>query len=137
MSQGPEAKFWKSVRASLPNKAFATRIENKHGGGVPDVHVVWDGLPFWLELKVTKKYAVNVSPHQIAWHMAYHARGGLSFFLVRGPSPKDIYLFGGEKGVDLLEKGVLCDPDARFMDLGSCFASLRVCLIDHYRSASL
>jgi hypothetical protein len=137
MSQGPEAKFWKSVRASLPNKAFATRIENKHGGGVPDVHVVWDGLPFWLELKVTKKYAVNVSPHQIAWHMAYHARGGLSFFLVRGPSPKDIYLFGGEKGVDLLEKGVLCDPGARFMDLESCFAALRPRLIDHYRSASL
>jgi hypothetical protein len=105
MSQGPEAKFWKSVRASLPNKAFATRIENKHGGGVPDVHVVWDGLPFWLE--------------------------------VRGPSPKDIYLFGGEKGVDLLEKGVLCDPGARFMDLESCFAALRPRLIDHYRSASL
>ena len=71
MSQGPEARFWKSVRSSLPNKAFSTRIENKHGGGVPDVHVVWEGLPFWLELKVTKKHAVKVSPHQIAWHQGH------------------------------------------------------------------
>ena len=38
--------------------------------------------------------------------MAYYARGGASFFLVKAPSQGLIYSFGGEKGPDLLGKGV-------------------------------
>ena len=38
--------------------------------------------------------------------MAYYARGGASFFLVKAPSSGLVYSFGGEKGPDLLEKGV-------------------------------
>ena len=37
MSRGPEANFWSTIRKNLPEKCFATRIENKHGGGVPDL----------------------------------------------------------------------------------------------------
>ncbi len=54
MSRGPEANFWSTIRRNLPEKCFATRIENKHGGGVPDLHAIWDGIAFWAELKVTK-----------------------------------------------------------------------------------
>lgn len=50
------------IRQNLPKKCFATRIENKHGGGVPDCHMVWDGLPFWCELKVSKGNAVKSRP---------------------------------------------------------------------------
>ena len=48
----PEANFWKTIKKNLPPKAFATRIENRHGGGIPDVHIIWDNVPFWLELKI-------------------------------------------------------------------------------------
>jgi hypothetical protein len=48
-------------------------------------HMVWDGLPFWCELKVSKGNAVKVSPHQVAWNMAYWARGGSNFFLSKEP----------------------------------------------------
>ena len=128
MAKGPEANLWYRIRSNLPEKTFSTRIENKHGGGVPDVHLVWDGIPFWLELKVTKANAVRVTPHQIAWHMAYHARGGKSFFLVQGASTSDLYLFGGDQGPALLALGLGCGG-SRFEDFASLFAGLRVLLL--------
>jgi hypothetical protein len=44
MSKGPEANFWNTIRNNLPKDAFATRIENRSGGGIPDVHVLWLGM---------------------------------------------------------------------------------------------
>ena len=136
MSKGPEANFWNTLRSNLPKTAFGTRIENKHGGGVPDVHIVWDGLPFWWELKVSKGNAVKVSPHQIAWHMAYFARGGLSFFLVKSLSSKDIYSFRGDQGPVLLKEGLSGAEGQRFENPAALFAGLRPMLVEHY-SASL
>jgi len=125
MSKGPEANFWSTIRKSLPNKCFATRIENKHGGGVPDVHIIWDHLPIWLELKTVKNNAVKISPHQIAWHMAYFARGGASFFLVKHLSSRHLYLFGGDKGTSLMEHGIASQDAKRFDDLDAMFNALR------------
>jgi len=136
MSKGPEANFWNTLRSNLPKKAFATRIENVHGGGVPDAHIVWDGLPFWMELKTTKGNAVKVSSHQAAWHMAYYARGGLSFFLIKALSTKDIYLFGGDQGPDLIKGGISAARGSRFSNPAALFESLRPRLLDHY-SATL
>jgi hypothetical protein len=130
MSKGPEANFWNTIRNNLPKKCFATRIENKHGGGVPDVHMVWDGLPFWLELKVTKSNAVSISPHQIAWHMAYHARGGQSFYLVKRSKDRDILLFGGDKGSMVLESGCLAPCALRVSTVPELFCALRPLLLD-------
>lgn len=130
MSKGPESNFWNTIRMNLPKNAHATRIENVHGGGVPDVHVVWDGLPFWMELKVTKGNAVKVSPHQVAWHMAYFARGGLSFFLVKSLSTKDLYLFGGDQGPSLIFKGIKGAEGQRFSNPAALFESLRPRLLD-------
>jgi hypothetical protein len=109
----------------LPKKCFATRIENKHGGGVPDVHLVWDGLPFWCELKVTKGNAVKVSPHQVAWNMAYWARGGSNFFLVKCASTRDIILFDGDQGADLIKGGVSAAQGSRFKNPAALFCALR------------
>ena len=102
-----------------------------HGGGVPDVHIVWDGLPFWFELKTTKGNAVKVSSHQAAWHMAYYARGGLSFFLVKALSTKDLYLFGGDQGPSLIFKGIKGAEGQRFSNPASLFESLRPRLLEH------
>lgn len=125
MSKGPESNFWNQIRQNLPKKCLATRIENKHGGGVPDVHIVWDHLPFWIELKTVKNNACRISPHQIAWHMAYFARGGASFFLVKHLPTKHLYLFEGKQGPEVLELGVLGADGQRFEDVGSMFAALR------------
>ena len=125
MSKGPEANFWSTLRANLPKKCFATRIENKHGGGVPDVHAVWDGVPFWLELKVSKTNAVKLSPHQVAWNAAYWARGGANFFLVKRSSTRELLLFEGNKGALLLEAGLSGASGHMFESLDPMFVVLR------------
>jgi hypothetical protein len=120
------------IRENLPPKAFATRIENKHGGGVPDVFLLWEGLPLWFELKVAKKNLVNLSPHQIAWHMAYYARGGLSFFLVKDLSTRDIVLFEGKMGPELRSNGLKEEQCSRFTGPAPLFEALRPRLLHHY-----
>lgn len=135
MSRGPEANFWTQIRNNLPPKTFATRIENKHGGGIPDVFLLWDGLPLWLELKVTNSNRVNLSAHQIAWHMAYYARGGLSFFLVKDLSSREIVLFEGKTGPELLQNGLKEGKCSRFAGPAPLFEALRPRLLDHYGAA--
>ena len=87
--------------------------------------MIWDHIPLWIELKTVKNNAIKISPHQIAWHMAYYARGGASFFLVKHLSTRHIHLFEGCQGPDLLEKGLSSTVGQRFEDLGSMFEALR------------
>ena len=106
MSRGPEANFWNLLRKSIPKKCHATRIENRVGSGVPDVHAVWDGLAFWIELKVTKTSAVRLSPHQIAWNTAYSLSGGLSLILVKHLSQGTLFLFEGHQAREIASEGL-------------------------------
>ena len=108
------------------------RIENRHGGGVPDVHGLIDKLPFWAELKVTKLQHLKISPHQVAWHTAYWARGGLSFFLLKAPSPRCFVLFPGSVSIDLAQKPWSEVQGHSFEDLGSMWGGLRSLVRDHY-----
>ena len=96
-----------------------------HGGGVPDVHFIWDGLPFWCELKVTKFNAVNISAHQVAWNTAYWVRGGSNFILVKCLKDRDLILFDGDQGADLIQGGVSAARGSRFKDPASLFCALR------------
>ena len=106
----PEANFWNTIRKNLPPKAFATRIENRHGGGIPDSHIIWDGLAFWMEIKVTKTDIVKLSPHQISWNTIYSRRGGINFILVKRTSDRDVFLFGGGQSVDVSRDGLRVEP---------------------------
>jgi hypothetical protein len=108
------------------------RIENRHGGGVPDVHGLIDKLPFWAELKVTKLQHLKISPHQVAWHTSYWARGGLSFFLLKAPSPPCFVLFPGSVSIDLAQKPWTEVQGQRFEDLGSMWEALRADVRGHY-----
>ena len=135
MSKGPEANFWNSMRASRPKDALVMRIENRAGGGIPDVHVLWKALPFWVELKVLKNSGVNLSPHQVAWHTAYWARGGLSFFLVKSPASGYIHLFEGSEAVDLATKPMTEVRGSMFRGIDDVWDALRAASVDHYSAA--
>ena len=100
---------------------------------MPDVHLVWDGLPFWCELKVSKSNKVNISPQQIAWNMAYWARGGVSFYLVKRSSSKELLLFRGDQGPDVLERGCLAPCALRVDGPAPLFCALRPMLLDLLR----
>ena len=121
----PEANFWKTIKKNLPPKAFATRIENRHGGGIPDVHIIWDNVPFWLELKITKANAVNLSPHQIAWNTAYFHRGGLSFILVKRVGERGLFLFEGGRASEVKEQGLKLKPLFSGSGFGDLWSTIR------------
>lgn len=90
----------------MPKSWHTTRIENRYGGGIPDVHVCAEGIPFWIELKTTKTNRVNISSHQVAWNFAYSRSGGVSFFLVHPLLSPNLYLFDGVHGRGLMEHGL-------------------------------
>ena len=121
----PEANFWNTIRRNLPNNCHTTRIENRHGGGVPDVHVVWAGLVFWLELKTTKNNTVRISPQQIAWNTAYSRSGGLSFILVKHLSSGDLFLFRGARALDIATSGLAAEAEFRGSGFGDLWDRIR------------
>jgi penicillin-binding protein-related factor A (putative recombinase) len=124
----PESNFWKIVRKNLPKNSFATRIESRIASGVPDCHIVWEGLSFWLELKTTKNNSIRITPNQIAWNIAYCSRGGFSFYLVKGTRQGFIYLFRGDQGSCLLDEGLrLCDFIYKGKSIDEMFMALRLC----------
>ena len=132
-----ESNLWLQLKRNLPSNTIATRIESRSGGGIPDVHILWEGLPFWVELKTTKSNAIKISPHQIAWNYKYYASGGLNFFLVKHLSSRKLFLFGGDQGARLASQG-LCDSASfcilNLCDFASFFASLRPIVLDHYKN---
>ena len=103
--------MWNNLRSNLPKSWNTTRIENRFGGGIPDVHVCAESLPFWIELKVTKTNRVNVSAHQVAWNFAYCQSGGVSFYLVKALERSNLYLFDGVHGRGLAEHGLRSGSD--------------------------
>ena len=68
MSKKPETLFSNQLIKNL-NNVFWTRIENKHGGGVPDLYGTYNNKSAFLELKIkTKQNKVLISPLQISWN---------------------------------------------------------------------
>lgn len=121
----PESNFWKLIKKNLPKKCHSTRIESRLPSGVPDCHLAWDGLVFWLELKTTKNNTLRISSNQISWNSAYCLRGGFSFYLAKHTKTKDIYLFGGDQGPSLLDDGLRTKALYRGKSFEDLFATLR------------
>jgi len=65
---GPEAKFYREIKKSIPNISWI-RLENLSLSGTPDLLGYNNsGHFFTVELKVTKGNKLKISPHQIAFH---------------------------------------------------------------------
>lgn len=89
---GPEAKLWKTLKPLLEaEKCMTTRIENRNGGGLPDVDVSSPVGAFKIELKVVEKISVRLSDMQIAYNTLLTHKHGLSFILAEAPArPKPL-----------------------------------------------
>lgn len=86
---GPEASLWKTLKPILEGqKCFCTRLENRHGGGVPDVYVASPVGIFMLELKISSKTRVRLADMQIAYNTLLNHKHGLSFILAEDPGPR-------------------------------------------------
>ena len=105
MSKKPETLFSNQLIKNL-DQVFFTRIENKHGGGVPDLYCTYNNKSAFLELKIkTKQNNVLISPLQISWNYKHFLHNPINYYLVNDPRHKLIELYDGDKGRELLEKG--------------------------------
>ena len=103
MSKKPETLFSNQLIKNL-NQVFFTRIENKHGGGVPDLYCTYNNKSAFLELKIkTKQNKLLISPLQISWNFKHFQQNPINYYLVSDPRRKVIELYDGNKGRDLLE----------------------------------
>ena len=103
MSKKPETLFSNQLIKNL-NQVFFTRIENKHGGGVPDLYGTYNNKSAFLELKIkTKQNKVIISPLQISWNYKHFLHNPINYYLVNDPRRKLIELYGGDQGRELLE----------------------------------
>ena len=89
---------------NLPHVQW-TRIENRHGGGIPDLYGICDGVSIWLELKCIKQNSINISPLQISWNYNNFRHGGKNYYIVQDTRSKVIKLYDGDKGRELVEHG--------------------------------
>lgn len=91
MAMGPEAKLWKALKPHLDaNSCLSTRIENRHGGGLPDIDVVSPVGGFKIELKVAQSFSVRISDMQIAYNTLLNCKHGLSFILAEVPGRSEL-----------------------------------------------
>ena len=93
-----EKQFFLQIKKQLSPKTFIQKIENKFNSGFPDLIIINEMLPLFIELKApTKGNKFKVELSQISTHLRIKANNYVSFFLVRHPLTKALYLFEGGK----------------------------------------
>ena len=128
-----EKNLWIRVKKNLPENSFATRLESRIANGVPDVHVIWDKLSFWIELKITKANKIKLSSNQIAWNTKYSLNNGLAYILVQRVGEGSLFLFRGDDARELATNGLNTEPIIRVSGsgFGDIFGAIRDSGIKH------
>ena len=106
MTVKPESNFWRLLKKHIP--AYWDRIENRHGGGTPDLIGIREGVTIFIELKCIKQNSINISPLQISRNINIFQHGGKNYYLVQDTRSKVLKLYGGDKGRELKELGFKC-----------------------------
>ena len=104
-----ESKFYNELKRITPQIRW-TRIENTSVSGTPDLlGYNSSGHYFTVELKVTRSNKVQLSPHQIAYHITHPKN---SFILVKSLDQRSVILYPGSVVRELdacgLELEALC-----------------------------
>ena len=104
-----ESKFYNELKRITPQIRW-TRIENTSVSGTPDLlGYLNSGRYFTVELKVTRSNKVQLSPHQIAYHITHPKN---SFILVKSLDQRSVILYPGSAVRELdawgLELEALC-----------------------------
>ena len=114
-----EAKFYQYFKKNAPCFWF-TRIENTAALGTPDALVYGkSGHFFTIEFKVTKRYKLRFSPHQIAFHVRHPHN---SFILVTTTAACCPILYEGHQIRELATCGLSVEPCAK--GLAACIERL-------------
>ena len=117
-----ESKFYNELKRITPQIRW-TRIENTSVSGTPDLLGYNDsGRYFTVELKVSRSNKVNLSPHQIAFHVQHPKN---SFIMVQHRGPCAVKLYEGSRIMELDALGLALEPLCLGLEAcGSWFAEL-------------
>ena len=111
----PERKFYQKIKRAFSDFSLI-RLENNSLHGTPDLLVCnANGHFFTIELKVTKSNKVNLSPHQIAFHVKHPHN---TFIMVETLDPCTVKLFRGSRIMELVTSG---------LKLEACCLGLEAC----------
>tara|TARA_B100000575_G_scaffold208855_1_gene170116 strand:- start:1129 stop:1551 length:423 start_codon:yes stop_codon:yes gene_type:complete len=106
-----EKNFFLSIKSQLPKGSFIQKIENKFNSGFPDLIIINEKLPLFIELKAPSKgNTFKIEPSQISTHLRIQANNYVSFFLVQAPSRSVIYLFEGGTLCKASSAKMPCNP---------------------------
>ena len=109
----PERKFYQKIKRAFSDFSLI-RLENNSLHGTPDLLVCnANGHFFTIELKVTKSNKVNLSPHQIAFHVKHPHN---TFIMVEALGPGTVKLFRGSRIMELDACGLKLDACASGLD---------------------
>ena len=110
-----ESKFYNELKRITPQIRW-TRIENTSVSGTPDLlGYNSSGHYFTVELKVSRSNKVNLSPHQIAYHITHPKN---SFILVKSLAACTVKLYEGSDVKKLAACGL--ELEASCLGLGAC-----------------
>ena len=114
MLRKPEAKFWQLLKKNLTRISW-TRIETRTIQGFPDLVGCFPSCGFFTaELKVIYRNKLKITPHQIAWNLQHHLKGGRCFIIATTLEQSTIKIYGGDKGRELAQNVQLTEPLAMF-----------------------
>ena len=115
----PERRFYQKIKRAFSNFSLI-RLENNSLHGTPDLLVCnANGHFFTIELKVTKSNKVNLSPHQIAFHVKHPHN---TFIMVEALGPGTVKLFRGSRIMELVACGL--ELEACSLGLEACYSFL-------------
>jgi len=118
----------------MPPSWTATRIEQRAGGGFPDLFLTIDGLPVLVELKCCAKTHLKMRPAQIAFIYAHSAKNGLAFVLASTPDRRKpvFWLIKGANIMNLAHDPRPEEHGSRFESVEDLFGALRAATLEHY-----
>mgnify|MGYP003138975290 FL=1 len=115
----PERKFYQKIKRAFSDFSLI-RLENNSLHGTPDLLVCnANGHFFTIELKVTKSNKVNLSPHQIAFHVKHPHN---TFIMLEALGSGTVKLFRGSRILELEACGLKLE--ACCLGLEACYSFL-------------
>ena len=141
MPKKPEGALYQRIKQNLPG-CFITRIESRVNLGIPDCLIALkDPAKFvMLELKVVSKgRKVNLSPHQVAFHLKHAELGCPTFVLVQYHPPgattaakAQLLFYRGCDVMELFLHGIDLEPLAKWPVSGMKWEELREGLVGRF-----
>jgi len=95
MIRKPESKLWQLIKKNTPSIAW-NRIETTTIMGFPDLVGCHKDCGFFtVELKVSNRGKIKLSPHQISWNYSHALKGGRCFILATPLEQSTLNIYGG------------------------------------------